>query len=290
MILHIGCKVNLHLALKAVRPDGYHELSTLFVPVAQPHDDLEIEPRDGTGLTLTCSDKALETPSNLAAKAYEAFAQATGSRPGVRAHLIKRIPSGAGLGGGSADAAALLAWLNARAGERALAPKALATLAASIGADVPFFLLDRPAWASGIGERLVPADVDLAGLFILVCVPPQRVNTAWAYRAWDAANGLDRERPGPNPAPALPEGLEAALAAGRVLANDFEPVVYREFPDVRRLKERLLALGAAGACLSGSGSAVFGLFREKAASELAEEALADGGFMVFASALQPPRP
>jgi len=214
--LRVGCKVNLFLEIVGVRPDGYHELETLFVPAAEPHDVLEIGPDNGPpGLRLTCSDKALETQDNLAARAYEAFAAATGHRPPTRARLTKAIPSGAGLGGGSADAAAVLGWLNAGAGGKALAPGALAALAAAIGADVPFFLLNRPAWGTGIGERLVPARADLAGFTLLVCVPAERVNTAWAYRAWDQANGLGRDAPGPAPARLAPRGLEGLARAGR---------------------------------------------------------------------------
>jgi len=291
--VRVGCKVNLFLEITGVREDGYHELETLFYPVPEPHDTLELvldgSGSDGTGaagpdgragvevadgLVLWCSEAALETPSNIVAKAYEAFAARTGFRPRLTAMLAKGIPHGAGLGGGSADAAAMLAWLNAEAGDKALPPGDLSALAAKLGADVPFFLMNRPAWATGIGEKLTPAEVDFSGLTMLVAVPPSRVNTAWAYKAWDASAQ-----------PAGPEGLKGFLTRscpasmrpfcvyGAFFANGFETVVFKEYPAIRQLKERLYGLGAAAACMSGSGSAVFALFRDTAMADAAASVL-----------------
>ena len=279
--LRIGCKINLYLEIVGRRPDGYHELRTLFYPIPEPHDSLELE-RTGEGLALTCSDKSLETPANLVARAYEAFAVSTGFRPGVRAHLAKAIPSGAGLGGGSADAAALLGWLNTQAAEKALPREALASLAAGLGADVPFFLENIPAWATGIGEHLAPADCDLSGLHLLVAVPSQRVPTAWAYAAWDAA--------GQNGAPAIltsaaSEAMRPFCVSGTLIANSFEAVVFPAYPSVRTLKERFLSLGASVSAMSGSGSAVFGIFRKSAKAAQAADALRGPGIEVHSAAL-----
>jgi 4-diphosphocytidyl-2-C-methyl-D-erythritol kinase len=285
-VIHVGCKVNLCLEITGVRPDGYHELETLFFPVPEPHDTLTLRLADGesgaegsapadeggparAGLALTCSDKALASPANLVAQAYETFASATGWRPALAAHLEKGIPSGAGLGGGSADAAALLGWLNARAGARALSPEALNALAARLGADVPFFLMNHPAWAEGAGERLTPADCDLSGLTMLVCAPPVHVNTAWAYREWDRLHA-GSSAPLTRLAPA---SMRPFCVSGAFFANSFESAVFPAFPAVRALKERLLALGAAGAGMSGSGSAVFGIFRDSARADAAANAL-----------------
>ena len=279
--LRIGCKINLYLEIAGRRPDGYHELRTLFYPVAEPHDLLELEPA-GDGLALACSDPSLETPDNLVARAYAAFAQASGFRPGVRARLTKGIPSGAGLGGGSADAAALLGWLNAHAGGLALSREALARLAAGLGADVPFFLDNTPAWATGIGERLEPAACDLGGLHLVLAVPAQRVPTAWAYRAWDAA--------GQNGAPgiltsAASEAMRPFCVSGTLIANSFEAVVFPAYPSVRALKERFLSLGASVSAMSGSGSAVFGIFRDARLASLAAGALQAPGTQVHAATL-----
>jgi len=286
--LTIGCKINLYLEITGVRPDGYHELDTLFYPCPEPHDTLELEMTGGEGgLVLTCSDPALETPSNLAARAYEAFGAATGWRPALRAHLVKRIPSGAGLGGGSADAAALLGWLNARA-EKALSKDALAALAATLGADVPFFLENRPARARGRGDILTPADVDLSGLTLVVAVPPERVSTAWAYAKWDEAKAMKNGRN----AGKLGDGIAASFLTNlrgpdmrTLCVNCFEPVVFETYPAVRKLKERLLALGAVAAGMSGSGSAVFGIFRHSAQADAALSALVTSGTAVFSALL-----
>lgn len=279
--LRIGCKINLYLEIAGRRPDGYHELRTLFYPIPEPHDSLELE-FSGDGLALTCSEQALETPSNLVARAYEAFAGRTGFRPGVRAHLVKSIPCGAGLGGGSADAAALLGWLNAQAGNMALSGETLAGLAADLGADVPFFLENVPAWGTGIGEHLAPSACDLGGLHLLVAVPAQRVPTAWAYSAWDAA--------GQNGAPgiltsAASTAMRPFCVSGTLIANSFEAVVFPAHPSVRALKERFLSLGASASAMSGSGSAVFGLFRDGLLAAHAARALREPGTEVHSAAL-----
>lgn len=285
--LCIGCKVNLYLEITGVRENGYHELESLFYPVSEPHDVLELDLMDDApGLVLTCSDKALETPSNLVAKAYEAFAAASGWRPGLRAHLDKSIPSGAGLGGGSADAAALLGWLNANAGGKALGAAELSALAAKLGADVPFFLLNRPAWATGIGEKLEPATCALAGLTMLVAVPSERVNTAWAYAAWDRLHAVQAGKGFTEPLTRLcPATMRPFCVSGMFTANSFEPVVFSHYPAVRFLKERLLALGAAAAGMSGSGSAVFGIFRHAAWADAAASVLEGPDTAVFSARL-----
>jgi len=319
--LTIGCKLNLYLDITGVRPDGYHELDSVFYPCPEPHDTLELELVGGEGgLTLSCSEPLLEGPGNLVSKAYEAFAAATGWRPGLQAHLVKRIPAGAGLGGGSADAAALLGWLNGEAGQRparnaparnALSDDALKGLAAGLGADVPFFLLNRPARAMGIGDVLAPWDVDLSGLTVVVAVPEERVNTAWAYARWDEAAGRRKgslggagaareddgaagRRKGNVPGGVgaslsltslRPPGMASFCVSGALVANCFEAVVFEAYPAVRLLKERLLVLGASAAGMSGSGSAVFGIFRHSAQADAALSALASSGTAVFSALL-----
>lgn len=285
--LRIGCKVNLFLDITGVRDNGYHELESLFLPVSEPHDTLELD-LDGQaqGLSLTCSDKSLETPSNLAARAYEAFAAESGWRPGLRAHLTKSIPSGAGLGGGSADAAALLGWLNANAADKGLSQPDLSALAAKLGADVPFFLLNRPAWATGIGENLEPADCDLTGLTMLVAVPSERVNTAWAFAAWDRLHAVQAGKRFTGRLTRLcPATMRPFCVSGTFTANCFEPVVFSHYPAVRLLKERMLALGAAAAGMSGSGSAVFGIFRHAAWADAAATVLEGPDAAVFSARL-----
>jgi len=284
--LRVGCKVNLYLEIVGVRPDGYHELRTLFQPVAEPHDLLHLTPGGGPGLRLTCSDPALAGPDNLAAQAYEAFAARTGLRPGLDAHLEKSIPSGAGLGGGSADAAAMLAWLNTEAGAQALPQEELSALAASLGADVPFFLLGRPAWATGVGEILEPVRTKLEGLHLLLAMPAERVNTAWAYRAWDALHREEEARNGASRLTSLcPASMRPFCVSGTFIANSFEPAVFRELPGVQSLKRRMTVLGAAASCMSGSGAAVFGLFRDQRHASDARAVLEGEGHSVWLSLL-----
>lgn len=292
--IRIGCKINLYLEITGLRADGYHELATLFYPVSEPHDTLEITASpDGSwgpevlpGLRLACSEPALENASNIVARAYEALCGRTGFRPRLGVRLTKGIPHGAGLGGGSADAAAMLQWLNSRAGAQALPAPELARLAASLGADVPFFLVNRPAWATGTGDRLEPAPAALSGLFAVICVPRERVNTAWAYKAFDQDSGL-AEKAGPatvltSPCPA---SMRPFCVSGSFTANSFEPVVFAATPSSRRLKERLYALGARAAGLSGSGSAVWGLFGGAIRADSAASALQGHGVSVFSALL-----
>ena len=157
----------------------------------------------------------------------------------------------------------MLRFLNDHAGDRALDETALAALALTLGADVPFFLLGRPARATGVGERLVPDDPGLAGFFVVVVCPRTRIATAWAYAALDASRDLP-PKPGENCLTSVFEkNRRAFCVTGQPLRNDFESVVFAASPEIGRIKERLLACGAAAALLSGSGSAVFGLFRER---------------------------
>lgn len=267
------CKINLCLAITGRRADGYHELDTWFYPLPAPCDTLELaEAAPGSGLILDCSAPGIDARDNLVFKAWDRFGHATGFRPDLRVGLTKRIPSGAGLGGGSSDCAAMLLWLNQNAGRAALDADALNSLAAGLGADVPFFLLGRPARATGIGELLAPVSPDLSGLHLVLVCPDIHVPTPWAFAQWDAAN------PGPAPARAGsglttqgPESMKHGPRRLPALVNDFEPVVFARHPELSRIKQTLLAAGAAASLMSGSGASVYGLFRrERQAAEAAE--------------------
>ncbi len=282
----IPCKVNLRLAVGPRRADGYHDIDTFFLPLPEPSDAFYIRRFDEPGdIEFTCSDPELETDDNLVVKAYRAFAAATGFSPRLEVGLKKRIPHGAGLGGGSSDAAALLRYLNDRAGPAALSESDLSRLALSLGADVPFFLLGRPAVASGVGERLAPADPGLDGWFVAVVCPSSRVKTAWAYAALDAARTFPAKPGGEFLTSVFEANKRAFCVTGAPLRNDFEPVVFAAHPELGRVKERLLALGAAGALLSGTGSAVFGLFRQRHTAVLALADLSGNGPRAFLAPL-----
>jgi 4-diphosphocytidyl-2-C-methyl-D-erythritol kinase len=273
------CKVNLFLRIICRRPDGYHEIKTLFYPLPQPYDSLLVTPLPtNSGLHLTCSRTELETDSNLVAKTYAAFARRTGFAPGLSIHLEKRIPTGAGLGGGSSDAAVLLAYLNDLAGDQSLPTADMTALAASLGADVPYFLLHgrhgKPALATGIGESLLPVHVDMNGYWLILVCPTEHVSTPWAYGAWDRLY----------PEKTCSEDNRAILTAtnqetsntfcleATALGNDFEAAVFPAFPGLARVKDELLEKGAAHAVMSGSGAAIFALYRDAGIAKNAQAA------------------
>ncbi len=272
-----GCKINLNLLITAVRPNGWHELDSVFYPLDEPHDELVLSASDRPGLVVRCAAAGLDPARNTLTKAYTAFAGRSGFAPPLALELRKGVPQGMGLGGGSADAAQLLLWLNRKAPEP-LAPETLAELALEVGADVPFFLSNRPCRSTGLGEIMQPVEVRLDGWLLLVC-PALAVSTPWAYKAFDRRR--EAERAG-GPAEGTRMFLTgsgsrairlASVGAGMprhlLMINDFEPAVLAAHPLVRRCKEGLLQNGAVAAVMSGSGAAVLGLFRSRDAAEQA---------------------
>jgi 4-diphosphocytidyl-2-C-methyl-D-erythritol kinase len=265
--IRAGCKVNLYLDIVGVRADGYHEIESLFYPLPEPFDILTVEEEGGSGFRLSCSEPALASPANILARAYEMFARATGFAPGLALHLDKGIPMGAGLGGGSSDAAAFLLWLNRRAGERVLDRKSLAVLALSLGADVPFFLQGEPAWVTGIGERLEPAPVDLSDHAVLVVCPGVHVNTKWAYGRWDEERAAGLVAPRKGLTPKNSPIMDLCFTKPPMLWNVFEQIVFREFPVLYGIKKQILEHFAEACVMSGSGSSFVVLFRSPADAE-----------------------
>ena len=266
LTLHAPAKVNLTLIVGARRDDGYHDVSTVMQTVGL-YDTLTLA-GGGSGLTMTCTDPDLPTDgSNLVLRAAALFCRELHlPAPDLHLHLQKRIPSQAGLGGGSSDAAAVL-----RAMRTLYAPEVsdaeLERMAARLGSDVPFFIRGGTALATGRGERLAPLPRLREGWFVIV-KPPEGFSTPAMYRRLD-------ELP---PQPPQPDGMPAALETGDVrtvaaaLCNSFERAVP---PDsaVWVIREALRAQGALAAMLSGSGSAVFGLFDREDAACAAADAL-----------------
>ena len=272
------CKVNLNLEIVGLHEDGYHELSSLFYPLNEPADVMVIsEGQPGSGLKIQCGTPGLDGESNTMIKAWRLYAEETGFSPGLCVELTKHIPIGAGLGGGSSDAAVILGYLNARAGDASLSDAGLTALAAKVGADVPFFLYKEPAWATGIGEILSPADIDLSGFFGVLACPPVSVSTSWAYGAWDKEFALKLQ----DSLTWRRSDIKKMNFSGAWLRNDFEAVVFRKYPEVRIIKEFFLAHGASGSVMSGSGSSVFSLFRERPQAEEASERLRERGVAVY---------
>lgn len=254
-------KVNLTLAVGEKRPDGYHEVVSVMQRVSL-HDTLTAE-QTREGITLTCSDPALPSgEENLAHRAASLFFREMGIAGGAALTLEKRIPSQAGLGGGSSDAASVLLALR-RLYAPALPDTELETMAAALGSDVPFFIRGGTQLATGRGEVLSPLPPLTDGWFVIV-KPTESFSTAAMYRR------LDNLPPACTPPlPPLQGGLPA-LAAG--LFNRFEAAIPAGSA-VWDIKAQLAAYGALASLLSGSGSAVFGLFDTETAARAAIEAL-----------------
>lgn len=256
-------KINPYLHVLARRPDGYHDLAMAMAPITL-YDSLLIDCSLPEGLVFESAGRPLpvEPGENLVHRAAKLFTRATGRPRGLRIRLEKRIPSGAGLGGGSGNAAGTLMALNHLCGEP-LSPGELRAMALELGSDVPFFLDPRPSLARGRGEGLT-ALADFPRLWLVVVKPGFAMATGEAY-------GLVRPRPG-RPLPRLGATVESVAAA---LENDFEAPLIEHQPELGLLKSRLLGLGAAGVLLCGSGSAMFGLFSDAALRGRAAEALAE---------------
>ncbi|SIN77418.1 4-(cytidine 5'-diphospho)-2-C-methyl-D-erythritol kinase [Halodesulfovibrio marinisediminis] len=281
--LRAGCKINLHLEITGVREDGYHELDTLFFPLQEPFDTITIAKGSaGTGLILNCPALSIPPEKNIIYKSWEKFGAATGWKPDLKISVEKGIPDGAGLGGGSSDAAVVLNYLNKYCPNNALSADALNKLAATIGADVPFFLNNVPAHATGIGDVLTPSDITLEGYSLVLICPDVSISTPWAFAAWDKAM---LQEPSCNN---KKEFLTTATSKDRKhssralwLFNSFEVVVYSAFPKLRAYKDKLIEFGAVGAVMSGSGSSIFALYREMEQAARAATALKAEGVATY---------
>ncbi|MBM3982142.1 MAG: 4-(cytidine 5'-diphospho)-2-C-methyl-D-erythritol kinase [Planctomycetes bacterium] len=254
-------KLNLFLEIIAKRPDGYHDLESLMVAI-DLFDTLEIQTRTDSTLALTCDPPSLSTgPDNLVYKAAVALrARAGRTQLGATIHLTKRVPMQAGLGGGSSDAAAALVGLN-EIWKLGLTREELVAIAATIGSDVAFFLTPdmSAAWCTGRGEVVAPEEPPARGFhFVLVC-PPVGLGTAGVYKRLTVP-------PEPNSGAALRAAFRAGdpAALGRELFNRLEGPALELEPLVGRVRHRLAACGPCGALMSGSGSAVFAVCRDRA--------------------------
>ena len=268
MITFPNAKINLGLNIVEKRPDGYHNLETLFYPIAL-QDILEITPRKGDSAekyTLTMYDAPFDgnIDDNLVIKAYNVLA-ADYTLPSLDFFLYKKVPTGAGLGGGSADAAFALKMINDLAG-LSLGDDELEKYAARIGADCAFFVRNKPAFATGIGNILTPTEVSLAGYTLVLVKPEIHISTKDAYAQ---VTPMRPEIP-------ITEIVQRPIAEWRsLLVNDFEKSVFAKYPEVAAIKEKLYELGAEYASMSGSGSAFFGIFKEKQDEGKMQELFAD---------------
>jgi 4-diphosphocytidyl-2-C-methyl-D-erythritol kinase len=256
MKLRADAKINLGLHIVAKRPDGYHNIETVFhqVDLLDEIDLLQTE----EGTQFVCNSPGLSSDnSNLCVRAVNVMRDLTGIHTGVEITLKKRIPIAAGLGGGSADAAAVLQGLRTLWAID-ITDEELRTVSATLGSDVPFFLAGGTAYATGRGEIIEPFDLPIP-YWILVVAPSLHVSTSWAYAHLKFGQTSQR--------PHLPSLLRTSMndpaTLRKKLRNEFEPVVFNAYPEVRQIKESLLSGGAALALMSGSGSSVFGLFADE---------------------------
>ena len=255
MICHPCAKINLGLNVVARRSDGYHDLETVFYPVYL-RDRLEITSSPGTPsgckIEVDGIDIDAAPDDNLVSKAYWAVERLCPGLPGITAKLTKQIPSQAGMGGGSSDCAFTIKMLNDIFGLH-LEPEVMRRIAASLGADCAFFIDPTPSFATGIGDRLVPVDVNLHLYYIGIVKPKLMISTKEAF-----ANIAPRR-----PAVCCKDIVTRPVNEWKgILLNDFEQSIACVHPEIAELKERLYALKAEYAAMSGSGSALFGIFKE----------------------------
>jgi 4-diphosphocytidyl-2-C-methyl-D-erythritol kinase len=252
MIVFPNAKINIGLNITEKRTDGFHNIETIFYPIGLS-DILEInisnELRfENTGLTV--ENKKLET--NLCFKAYEVLNNNFNLNP-VEIHLHKIIPFGAGLGGGSADASFTLKALNSLM-DLNLNNEALFGFAEKIGSDCPFFILNKPAFAAEKGNKLIPIELSFKGYFMVLVHPGIHVNTAKAYSKIEPTKPLE----------SLSKLIFQPIENWKgLIKNDFEESVFEEYPEIENIKNQLYNSGAIYASMSGSGSSVYGIFKNE---------------------------
>lgn len=258
MRLFPNCKINIGLRVVRKREDGYHDLETIFYPVYGLHDELDVVPAaefsfHQTGIVVDCPPE-----DNLIVRCYRSMAAHFPQVGPVAVRFRKNIPFGAGLGGGSSDAAHMALAIN-ELFDLQLTKQQLANEVKPLGADCPFFIYNVPCWAEGIGDILTPIDFSLKGLRLVMIKPDVAVSTRDAYA-------------GIHPSPLhssvpyhpLTEGAGECPTLQSSFANDFETTVFAQHPQLADIKQRLLDAGAVYAAMSGSGSTIYGLFQHDA--------------------------
>ena len=263
MITFPLAKINLGLNVVERRPDGYHNLQTVFMPVPLT-DALEVYEMDAAfpsevDCDLKVTNIAVEGDEqrNLVVRAYNMLKAEFPDMPRVHAHLRKDIPTQAGMGGGSSDCAAMLLLLN-RMFSLGLTQQQLIDRAAQLGADCPIFILNRPAYAEGIGEKLTPIELSLQDYYLAIVRPNIPVPTKEAF------SRITPHMPAKNCLDIVRQPIDTWR---HELVNDFEESVFALHPEIGAVKQRLYDLGAVYAAMSGSGSALFGIFKKEPALE-----------------------
>jgi 4-diphosphocytidyl-2-C-methyl-D-erythritol kinase len=256
MILFPNAKINIGLNVTQRRPDGFHNLESVFYPVRW-NDALEILPSEKTEFTSSGIEIPGNPESNLCLKAYGLLKADFDIAP-VKMHLHKNIPIGAGLGGGSSDAAFALKGLN-ELFELNLTPEQLENYARKLGADCAFFIQNKPVYAYNKGDEFEPVKLHLSGYHIIIVYPEIHITTAEAY-------GKIQPKPAEIP---VKEALQNAMENWhKTVFNDFETALFPTYPILPKLKAQLHHAGAVYASMTGSGSAVFGIFKDAIPAEL----------------------
>lgn len=257
MVVFPNCKINLGLNIIAKRHDGFHDLETVFYPVPLK-DALEIiipEQDLSTPVEFTMSGHAVDgnADDNICFKAYHLLKKEFPHIAGIKMHLHKAIPMGAGLGGGSADGAFTLKLLD-KLFELNLSDEQLIHFALQLGSDCPFFIFNKPCFASGRGEIMNPVTIDLSSYKIILVNPGIHVNTGWAF------SQINPTVPGISLSSTISQPIENWQ---ELIKNDFEEPVFKHHPEIKSIKETLQAAGAVYSSMSGSGSTVFGFFKKE---------------------------
>ena len=255
MITFPNAKINLGLNIIEKRPDGYHNLETIFYPI-NLQDALEVTRRENGGdeCTLHISGALLEgePEDNLVVKAYKLLKKDYPEMLPIDIHMFKHIPAGAGLGGGSSDAAHMIKLLNDKF-SLGLTTEQMEEYAAQLGADCAFFVQNRPVFATGIGNVFEPIELSLKGYHIILIKPDIFVSTRDAFAEIKPVR----------PTVSLKEIVKQPIETWKdSMKNDFEDSVFKKFPEIAAIKDELYDLGAVYAAMSGSGSSVFGIFKE----------------------------
>jgi 4-diphosphocytidyl-2-C-methyl-D-erythritol kinase len=270
MVVFPHAKINIGLQIIEKRPDGFHSINTLFYPIPF-HDILEIVPADKTSINISGLKIEGGEDDNLCMKAYQLL-HSKFSLPPAAIYLHKVIPAGAGLGGGSSDAAYTLTELN-RLFDLQLSRVQLMAFATKLGSDCTFFIQEKPAFAEGRGEILYPTSINLQGYYLLLIKPDIHISTATAYA------GI---------IPKQPEQKISLLAKCPVsewrngIHNDFEAGIFAQYPVLADIKAQLYSSGAEYASMSGSGASIFGLFADEEAWQRAARTLQS---VIFSSRL-----
>ena len=250
MICFPNAKINLGLNVTDRRADGYHNLESIFYPI-RLHDALEVIESDELSFTSSGLTIPGNADSNLCVKAYYLL-DADFTLPPVHIHLHKHVPIGAGLGGGSADAAFFLKLMNDKF-ELSLSVEQLETYASLLGADCPFFIRNKPAFATGIGDQLQEIPLDLSDYYLVLVTPDVHISTVEAYRGVKPAT----------PVYSLLESIQKPVSVWKnLILNDFEKHLFEAYPEIRALKSSLYEAGAMYVTMTGSGSSVVGIFEK----------------------------